>query len=474
MKVIQWYVSDIPNPHINRHLSNYFPWHSLKQKSVLQTIKDMDENKGVKDIGRYSFRSDPVWHSWEEYNTQTEIRFINKDSYSYSSSDINIFPIRFVANDDQIFTHKDLCPFGNLPENVIKWLKAHTDCGIVFHDVHEAKAVSSKDFVTIPALIVKRKEYDLENKFVFIDSHANTDSIYKNRYYDIPWWLTFLSCSHWMQFVAHTKDKNHMHEIERLSARKPLFTKGRFICYSGRFRPARYTYLHKLISQVNPDNLWLKVSKPIDIENPDKEIKEIVRYQKHIQDMHMRKSYYNISDTIAMTDLYNKLPIDTFPDGIKEENINYHHLKWFWLPNPMHYSRSFIDISPETYNEREGPYYDDLFITEKICKPLFARRPFMTSANPGLYYELKKLGFRTFDRWWDESFAEEGDIKKHIDKLVKEIKRIDNMSVEECKKMWEEMQDTLLHNQRLILYYTYEAPRFWITELKKARAKKLI
>ena len=40
--------------------------------------------------------------------------------------------------------------------------------------------------------------------------------------------------------------------------------------------------------------------------------------------------------------------------------------------------------------------------------------------------------------------------------------------------MWEEMQDTLLHNQRLILYYTYEAPRFWITELKKARAKKLI
>jgi hypothetical protein len=209
-KVIQWYVSDILNPHIDKHLSNYFPWNELKHKSVLQTIKTMDENKGDADIGRYSFRSDPVWHSWEEYISQTEIRFINKDSHTYDHKDINIFPIRFVANDDQIFTYKHLCPFGNLPKETIKWLQEHKDCAIVFHDVHEAKAVSSRDFVTIPSLIVKRKEYKLENTFAFLDSHATSDSIYKNSVYNIPDWLVFLSCSHWMQFVAHTMDKNQL------------------------------------------------------------------------------------------------------------------------------------------------------------------------------------------------------------------------------------------------------------------------
>lgn len=473
-KVIQWYVSDTLNPHIDKPLSNYFPWNKLKEKSVLQTIKEMDENKGISDIGRYSFRSDPIWHSWEEYTTQTEIRFINKDKSNYSSSDINIFPIRFVANDDQIFTYKDLCPFGNLPKETIEWLRTHKDCNIMFHDVHEAKAVSSKDFVTIPSLIVKRKEFQLDNKFIFLDSHANTEATYKNKHYDIPWWLVFLSCSHWMQFVAHTMDKSHINEITRLSNRKPLFKKGRFICYSGRFRPARYTYLHKLLPNVSADHLWLKVSKPLDIVDAEKEINEIVRYQSFVQTSALKKSYYNKSDIDAMINLYNRLPLNTFPELLQEENINYHHLKWFWLPNPMHYSRAFIDISCETYNEREGPYPNNLFITEKICKPLFAKRPFICSANPGLYEELRKLGFKTFDRWWDESFAEDFNIKLHIDKIIRVIKSVDDMSVRECNQMWNEMQETLQHNQDTILYYAYTAPRLWITELKKARSKKLV
>ena len=473
-KVIQWYVSDIPNPHIDKHLSNYFPWNELNQKSVLQTIKEMDKHKGPTDIGRYSFRSDPVWHSWEEYTSQTEIRFINKDSHTYSDRDINIFPIRFVANDDQIFTYKNLCPLGNLPPNIISWLQAHNDCAIVFHDAHEAKAVSSRDFVTIPSLIVKRKEFDLENKFVFLDSHATTESIYKNTDYNIPDWLVFLSCSHWMQFVAHTMDKAHIDEIVRLSNRKPLFKQGRFICYSGRFRPARYTYLYKLINNIDKDHLWLKVSKPTDMIRPVEEINEIMKYQAYEQNRHGRKSHYHITDIQNMLELYQQLPINTFPEAIQEENINYHHLKWFWLPNPVHYSRAFIDISCETYNEREGAYHNDLFITEKICKPLFAKRPFMCSANPGLYDELKRLGFKTFERWWSEDFSKDFHIKLHIDKLIRTIKSIDNMNADECNIMWNEMQETLQHNQDTILYYAYQAPRLWITEFKKARAKKLV
>jgi hypothetical protein len=434
----------------------------------------MDDNKGPKDIGRYSFRSDPVYHSWEEYISQTEIRFINRHSHLYSDKEINIFPIRFVANDDQIFTYKNLCPLGNLPDSTIAWLQTHKDCAIVFHDVHEAKAVTNRQFVTVPSLIVKRKEYNLENKFAFLDSHTTNETLYKNSDYEIPEWLVFLSCSHWMQFVAHTMDQKHIDEIVRISNRQPLFKRGRFLCYSGRFRPARYTFIHKLQKSVDPAHLWLKVSKPTDIINPVSEIREIMKYQRDEQLRKNRKSSYHENDIENMLEIHGQLPIDTFPPEIREERVDYHHLKYFWLPNPTHYSRAFIDISCETYNEREGDYYNDLFITEKICKPLFAKRPFMTSANPGLYAELKRLGFQTFDKWWDESFAEDFDIKLHIDKLIREIKKIDKLNESECKVMWREMQEVLQHNQDTILYYAYQAPRLWITEIKKARSKKLI
>jgi len=473
-KVIQWYVSDIPNPHIDKHLSNYFPWRKLRDKSVLQIIQEMDNNKGDTDIGRYSFRSDPKWHSWEDFTNETEIRFINKHKREYDHKDINIFPIRLVANDDQVFTYKDLCPFGNLPVETLEWLREHKDCAIVFHDAHEAKAITSKDFVTVPSLIVKRKEYALENRFVYLDSHATNETLYKNSVYNIPDNIVLLSCSHWLQFVSYTMEESAISEIVRLSKRKPLFKQGRFLCYSGRFRPARYTYIDKLIKTVSANHLWAKVSKPMDMKDPDLEINEIMKYQKNFQDKYNRKSYYHRTDIENMIETYKSLPINTFPEAIQEENVDYHHLKWFWLPNPQHYSRAFIDVSPETYNEREGPYYNDVFITEKICKPLLARRPFITSGNPGLYAELKKLGFLTFDRWWDESFSEECNIKIHLEKIMRIIRYIDNMSVQDCNVMWDDMQEILDHNQSMYLYYSKQAPRLWITELKKARAKKLI
>lgn len=473
-KVIQWYVSDLPNPHIDKHLSNYFPWRKLRDQSVLQIIQEMDNNKGNTDIGRYSFRSDPKWHSWEDFTSQTEVRFINKDKRKYDRKDINIFPIRLVANDDQVFTFKELCPFGNLPVETLDWLREHKDCAIVFHDAHEAKAVSSRDFVTIPGLIVKRKEYNLENRFVYLDSHATNETLYGNSAYKIPEDIVFLSCSHWLQFVSHTMDKTSISEITRLSKRKPLFKQGRFVCYSGRFRPARYTFINKLLKTVSKEHLWTKVSKPLDMKDAHLEINEIMKYQQYYQTQNNRKSYYHRTDIDNMIDTYNSLPLNTFPEAIQEENVDYHHLKWFWLPNPVHYSRAFIDISPETYNEREGPYYNDIFITEKICKPLLARRPFITSANPGLYAELKRLGFKTFDKWWDESFAEECNIKIHFEKIMRVIRQLDSMSLQECNNMWEEMQEVLDHNQTLYLYYANMSPRLWITEIKKARAKKLI
>ena len=67
----------------------------------------------------------------------------------------------------------------------------------------------------------------------------------------------------------------------------------------------------------------------------------------------------------------------------------------------------------------------------------------------------------------DESFAYEPDIHIHLDKLVKEIVKIDNLSNSECQRMWLDMHDTLQHNQDLMIYYANKAPRFWISEVKK-------
>ena len=151
-RVVQWYVSDMKFPwEKDRHLSNYFPWNDLEHTDIKQICENLIKNKNVNDhIGRYSFMRDPVYHTWEEYDKETVVRFIDTDSELYNASDYNVFPIRFRGNDDQIFTYKNLCPLGVLPKSTINWLRDHSSCKILLHDMHEAKRITNTDLAPKP------------------------------------------------------------------------------------------------------------------------------------------------------------------------------------------------------------------------------------------------------------------------------------------------------------------------------------
>lgn len=475
MKVVQWHIDDIKEPGSDKYIANYFPWKRLESgESFDKLINELRSDKGGTSFGRFSFVSEEICNSWEDYKQETEIRFIRKDSASYSFKDINIFPIRILANEDDIFVHPHLCPFDNLPYEIINWLRSHPSCAIVFHDPHEAKAVTDSLFVTVPALTVKRKQYKLMNQFVWLDSRAHPDKLKENSYYTLPNWLHFAGQSHWLQMAGQTVPKETIELIKKRSKKTPLFDEGRFLMYAGRFRPGRYYLAERFLQHIPKKQLWLSLNKPILPSEPNVIIKEVVDFNNFRDKQRNLASLYFPDDVENMMKLYESAPINTFPEKHREENEVYQHLKYFWLPNPYHYSDAFIDISTETYNERSGVYYNELFLTEKICKPLWAGRPFIMSANPGTYKLLKEYKFETFDKWWDESFDDECDFKTHAEKILKVVKKISSMSYLECYNMYQEMLPTLRHNQELIEYYTFRAPRFWITELKRLRNLKCI
>ena len=47
---------------------------------------------------------------------------------------------------------------------------------------------------------------------------------------------------------------------------------------------------------------------------------------------------------------------------------------------------------------------DVIFLTEKIYKPIICGSPFFVLGNRGTISELRNMGFKTFDKWWDESY----------------------------------------------------------------------
>ena len=86
-----------------------------------------------------------------------------------------------------------------------------------------------------------------------------------------------------------------------------------------------------------------------------------------------------------------------------------------------------------------------IFITEKTWKPILAHQPFIVIGQQKHLYALKKLGFKTFEKYIDESYDEKIGIEKYKT-IEKEIVRICNMKKDDLDLMYWDMMDTLKHN----------------------------
>ena len=138
------------------------------------------------------------------------------------------------------------------------------------------------------------------------------------------------------------------------------------------------------------------------------------------------------------------------------------------------YEHTFISIVNETLTTK-----DTLFLSEKIFKPILVGHPFVVIGNVGTLKYLKDLGYRTFDQWIDESYDEEPDFLKRVDKAVKVLEDLRYYSLEDLKHMREQMQEVLDWNkhhfiQSLKLKYGLEKDFAFIEEPMKPIKTELV
>lgn len=95
----------------------------------------------------------------------------------------------------------------------------------------------------------------------------------------------------------------------------------------------------------------------------------------------------------------------------------------------------------------ETIFYDKkLHLTEKIFKPIVARRPFILVGAPGNLKYFKSYGFKTFDKWIDESYDDIDDPDERIIKIVDEIEKLTKLSNKELKQLQIEMSEIVEFN----------------------------
>lgn len=88
--------------------------------------------------------------------------------------------------------------------------------------------------------------------------------------------------------------------------------------------------------------------------------------------------------------------------------------------------------------------------SEKTLYAVISQTPFIVVAPPYTLQYFKKFGFKTFDKWWDESYDTEEDHQKRLLKIFDLIEYINGLSIDSLYQIYEEMQNVFQHNVNVL------------------------
>lgn len=127
---------------------------------------------------------------------------------------------------------------------------------------------------------------------------------------------------------------------------------------------------------------------------------------------------------------------------------------------------AFLQVITETVFE-----YPHNSFSEKTWKPVVSMRPFIIAGVPGSIQNLQELGFKTFDRWWNEEYDNINDSVQRLIAITNIVEEIANKSIGELQKILVDMQPVLEHNRN---HYYSEFRDQWIKQIHKKCQQNLL
>lgn len=161
---------------------------------------------------------------------------------------------------------------------------------------------------------------------------------------------------------------------------------------------------------------------------------------------------------------------------VLEEERPYHMSKFFneWEKiSDTHISNDILSLGdPKYWNSHfvtvitESCHHSDVFLSEKVFKPLIGLRPFLVVGDKNLYSKLREFGFDTFEDLFPNVGKDEDNYEKRCDNLLVDLYNLCTMSLDDVDKLYKSILPRLEKNRNTVLTLMM-ANKKWIEDLKK-------
>lgn len=348
----------------------------------------MDANSNYKLFGGKTYKDQVEPNFYEEFVDFRQKEKINNETYIYL---INVFHPNFFVRNEKI-------GFKCISEKYIKDIKSGL-CKLVLLNGLEGYigCENNNDLEILNSWI---KELDIPSKFVFLLSgNLIIEEIAKNKGIDFKC-IPISIFDNWVNYHV-------MRERTESIQFNPRDNKFLYLSYNRNVRPHRVHFLSNILSK-----------GLLDIG------KVSLNQFQYVQ---------NLPDDHPINQLQKKAPIEI------DRGLEYNWANDIAIRD---HEDTFISIVTESLTDK-----DTLFLSEKIWKPISCGHPFMVLGNRGTLKKLKEFGFKTFDKWFDESYDNEEEMSIRSEMIINEIEKFKDKTVDELKQIRNEMLEICEHNR---------------------------
>ena len=123
------------------------------------------------------------------------------------------------------------------------------------------------------------------------------------------------------------------------------------------------------------------------------------------------------------------------------------HTNWASDINPEIHRDTLVNVTIETHQRPSS----EIFLSEKTYRPIYTAQPFIIFGNPGTLRVLKEMGYKTFDKFWDESYDDDLPIAERLEKLFDVMIEIAQTPNEVLNRLMEDIEPILRHNFNVLM-----------------------
>jgi hypothetical protein len=180
-----------------------------------------------------------------------------------------------------------------------------------------------------------------------------------------------------------------------------------FLCFNRRYREQRILFSLLIYKNKLMDRFYLSLDKTRP-ESGDT-FKQYVYSDSKQEFNHCQKMLPKLKIDVGTVEGLNQLlPLRIDTDDFNSIISNQTNDQIIQV-----YQDSLVHIISET-----NFFTSIIHMTEKTMKPIVYLQPFIILGSPHSLKYLKEMGFKTFDKFWDESYDEETDHAKRLLKIV--------------------------------------------------------